>query len=181
MGSDAVWVTGSRVLLPEIQRKTMRQRCDLFPRRHHRRMVVRAFLQRKLKALKVGVHWERITGCRFRRTDFPAIKKREFRWVRGEFRTKRSRLKHSWFVRRKVATHFILSGCAWQVDWDNVSAHPLFVGGLLRREDVQYLLRPFSHLPLTRKAREHLRLECQSAASCTWSHVFGKGNFGTGR
>ena len=95
MSPFAVRAGGRRYVLHQIDRLSQSERCRRFPKFNVRKCIVRAFVRRKLKSLVSGVRWEGVVGCRFKREDFPRIKKREMRWIRGKVFSKKSRCKHS--------------------------------------------------------------------------------------
>ena len=179
MPSDKVIVAGRRHWLPALAKMKKCELRLLFPLHRDRKLVVKAFVGRKLKVLRVGVHWERVVGCHFRKGDFLAIKKREMRFLRGVSRKKRSLMRHSFFVRFKLASHLVLRGRAGVVCLDKVPDRSQFDRGVLDCIDVRELLSVcIGCRRLAPWARSHLGLECQSAARCSWWCLFGKEQWG---
>ena len=126
-----------------------------------------------------GVTWLGVRGfSRLGREKFDAKRKREFRIVRGIFYSKKSADTWSHFLRFKCASHLALCGRCDEVCWETLQDRSFFDRDLLSAADVHSLLTPFSHLDLPEHAWAHLRLECQTAASCSWGWLFGRDDLG---
>ena len=90
----------------------------------------------------------------------------------------RNRLPFSHFVRFKCASHLTLCGRVDAVVWETLPDRRSYDRGLLSATDVRFLLAPYRYLVLPRHAWTHLRLECQTAASCSWGLLFKGGAVG---
>ena len=180
MPSLKIYRKGVRWLLPEIERLSQRERQELWPKQRQRVEVARLLVEKKLKVLATqGVTWDGVSGfSRLSRAKFDATRKREHRIVRGITLSKKSPDNWSHFVRFKCASHLTLRGSVGDVVWKTLDDRSSYDFGLLSAADVRLLLSPYARPRLPPVALAHLRLECQSAASCSWGFLFGKGNLG---
>ena len=158
MPSAVLRLNGKRYVLPTITRMGKRERGLAFSR-HSERLG--------------GVHWDRITGSRSRRSDFRACKVQQMRYLSG-MEMKPGRARNSSFIRSKCASHLILKRGPMPI-WDRVPDRSHFNHCYLPDADVCALLHAHAS-GIRGRARLHLEEECQTAASCSWHFLFGKGS-----
>ena len=146
MPSSFVKIHGKRWSLAEVSSLTKLQRRALFQTPASRKKLTVSFVARKLAGMVKGVEHNRVAYFRIPYADFPAVKKREMRFLLGKTSSKRSPKKWSPMLRRKMATHLLLVGNRG-VRWDRVSAYrPSHQLCQLSDDCVCSLLRPFSRL-----------------------------------
>ena len=166
-------VGGVRWRLVDIARMSKAARREVFSTHRVRMVVVRAFVARKLRTLVKGLTFSGVAAGRVRRSEFAAVKKREMRFIRGEFSTKRSKVRSSRFVRHKLGVHLILSGKGVPLEGRLPDWGAKRDIGLLSPTDIRRLLRPLIRwADLTDRARQLLRTECQTSATCSRNLLF---------
>ena len=175
MPSSFVCVDDARFLLSHIEGMTQTQRHRTFASATSRYIIVRAFVRRKLEALKKGVTWERTTAPRVRRGEFLAVKKREMRLLQGECDVaKKTKIRHSYMIRHKLAVHMVLTEKPIP-RWDRV---PCWAAkrdnGHITRTDVAELMQEAAGRGLGLRERRLLSGEIQSAGRCSHCLLFGK-------
>ena len=144
-------------------------RLEAFPSAAERRAVCVAFAARKLGALRKGVTWQRITGCRICRSQFAGVKKRQMRVLAGDFVKKNSSVKDSLMVRAKLAVHMALTGkpianWAGVEAWLKTRAEKGVAEGVVAEEDARLLVQTHGRKSMAPRERRLLTWECLASA-----------------
>ena len=158
--------------MPALEDLPVEERQKLFRSRAAKRWVTKAFVARKLRALVMGVTWEKITWSRVKQQKFMAKKKREMRVLTDRIFRKNSADSWSYMIRHKLATHRILAQKV--VAWERVVRRaPNHDECALSEPEVRALLAPFRPAGgWSLRVEEHLHEECQCAAACSWSFLW---------